>query len=193
MSNTSLLHKRILMRNGHVFIIWSLEKRVDFLGAGSVGAQRTDIPTVFSIDLEKEFLKSSGAHFSSKLPKNIDARSIVAVNARVSESGDSLMVHAENEDPQIYLSEKIRDDNFRWLILEVKMTASVDTVTQVFFRHHPEVGYDELRSAREPAKTGENTLYFLIPASEVAGGIRIDPGMVAGVYQIHGLAIRPII
>ena len=154
---------------------------------------RTADGHTYSIDLEREFSKASNAHFPSQLPPKVDASGIVAVNAQVTGAGGSLIVRAENEDPQVYFSEKIKGDNFTWLILEMKLTASVDTVTQVFFRSRAEEGFNELRSAREATRSGENTLYFLLPADEAEGGIRIDPGMVAGDYIIHSLEIRPII
>ena len=53
--------------------------------------------------------------------------------------------------------------------------------------------YTEALSFRRGIEKGENIVYFQLPADEIVGPIRLDPGKVPGCYIIHSLEFRAIV
>ncbi len=64
---------------------------------------------------------------------------------------------------------------------------------QIFYRTGNQDRFTEALSFRKGIGKGENIVYFQLPADEIVGPVRLDPGKVPGDYIIHSLEFRAIV
>jgi hypothetical protein len=101
-------------------------------------------------------------------------------NGLFGESGDLL---AESNDP--YLVYKIpRTLAGQTLLVHIALTAPQGAgIGQLYYRT-PEAGYNQQDSEWIPLISGENDIYFSVPAEMSKMDLRFDPGVIAGDYHI---------
>jgi len=137
-------------------------------------------------DLGAGFNESTKIFFSAKT--NGGWGMIEALNdAQLAPGQNGLTVKATGTDPQLLLPEF---DLSGPPIVKVVIVSPAATILQIFSRTKSGLDYHEERSAREPLKPGENTVYLKMPMSDASGVLRLDPGAVAGNYLLKELEVR---
>jgi hypothetical protein len=76
------------------------------------------------------------------------------------------------------------------VVVSIAITSPVDMVFQFYYPISPLPGYREDQSKRFHVKKGFNQVYIKLPPNALDGRLRLDPGNVADVYQLHSMEIR---
>ena len=100
-----------------------------------------------------------------------------------SESGLELI--SVNNDPILILPEIII--NKRKIVLTVDLTVPDETFIQIFYKGTLTDDYQESRSVKHRLIKGRSIVQIIIPETRVLGGLRLDPGHLAGHYIIHSI------
>uniref|UniRef100_A0A7C4RRD7 AlgX/AlgJ SGNH hydrolase-like domain-containing protein n=1 Tax=Desulfatirhabdium butyrativorans TaxID=340467 RepID=A0A7C4RRD7_9BACT len=113
-------------------------------------------------------------------------RIVAYKDAELSRHPDGLHITAGN-DPGIVLQlQAVRRQNG---LLRLVIDSPAETMLQLFFKYRPLDGYSEVNSMRFKIHPGTNELTIPLKHQWVGNPLRIDPGMVAGVYVLKKLEL----
>jgi hypothetical protein len=119
-----------------------------------------------------------------------DGRSRSTFESVVPGEGEgALRLTATDDDPRIILPPLDFPEHARPM-LRVDITAPADTVLQVFFATADAPGYCEAHSLVAPLRKGRNRVCLELPALDLVGRLRFDPGTTPGEYTLHSFELR---
>ena len=102
--------------------------------------------------------------------------------------GDHLLIAASGTDPSIVLPALALTPPVQFAV-RVEMTTPADTLVEIFYTTNTAGGFVPDHVVSLPVKAGRNVMLFEINDPEFSGGVRLDPGQVAGKYLLHALEI----
>ncbi len=72
-------------------------------------------------------------------------------------------------------------------LMKIDISVPANTELQLFYKTSTSGAYCEENSVKKTSREGKNQIHLEIPAWEIVGLLRLDPGAVAGKYIIHNI------
>ncbi len=141
-------------------------------------------------NLEYEFQRSSQSLLLLDTPDRL-LRIQPVHDVRIEKQSNQAVLHSSGEDPIVLLPE-FTCRNAKSMVLRLEIKSPEKTETQIFYRTKYQYWFTEALSFRKGIEQGENIVYFQLPADEIVGQVRLDPGKVPGDYIIRSLEFRSI-
>ena len=111
-------------------------------------------------------------------------------NVTVSRTGNGLLIHALNDDPQIILPtlEGVMPGNK--LTVHVQLVSPGPTVLEVFYSTSVVGEFNGAHSVKKPIQKGDNDVVVEFTEPDFKRNIRLDPGMLAGDYILKLVEVK---
>ncbi|MEW6261256.1 MAG: hypothetical protein AB1547_15280, partial [Thermodesulfobacteriota bacterium] len=94
---------------------------------------------------------------------------------------DGLQITAGNDPGVVLQVDTVKQQE---ALLKIVIDSPAETTFQLFFKYHPLDGYSEVNSMRFNIHSGANQLKIPLKPQWVGNPLRIDPGLVSGVYVL---------
>ena len=107
-------------------------------------------------------------------------------NVHLTVEADDLKIEATNNDPSVRLPKFSGGHN----IMEVSVESPATTEMQLFYLLPGQKSFTQPQSEKRTLKAGYNIAYFELPDPSWTGVLRLDPGMVPGVYLIKSIKVK---
>jgi len=107
--------------------------------------------------------------------------------SRIHLENNSLCFRSADSDPYFLLPDLALPGD--GLILKIDLTAPKSTSIQVYYQTEQDKEYSESQSVKKNITAGRQTVFLRLSGEGIRGKLRIDPGMVAGDYQIHEITV----
>jgi hypothetical protein len=142
-------------------------------------------------NLDYEFQRSSSSFLLLDTPDSL-LRIEPLHDVRIEKQSNQVVLHSSGEDPIVLLPEFTCRDA-RSMVLRLEIKSPEKTEVQIFYRTRDQDWFTEGLSFRREIEKGENSVYFQLPADEIVGKVRLDPGKAPGDYIIHSLEFRAVV
>lgn len=96
---------------------------------------------------------------------------------------------ASGIDPSIAFNIPDPKKNLMYII-KVDLQVPKRTIAQLFYKSGTNSNFSENQSLRQIATIDRNEYYFIINGNNFNGSLRLDPGTIAGKYQIRKISVR---
>ena len=100
-------------------------------------------------------------------------------------NGEGVTFTSEGNDPYLILP-KLRLPK-KVKVIKLDISVPENTELQLFYKTSASGAYCEENSVKKTSREGKNQIHLEIPAWEIVGLLRLDPGAVAGQYIIHNI------
>lgn len=107
-------------------------------------------------------------------------------NVHLTAAADNLKIEATNNDPSVHLPKFSGGHD----IVEVSVESPATTEMQLFYLLPGQKSFTQPQSEKRTLKAGHNIAYFELPDPSWTGVLRLDPGMVPGVYLINSIKVK---
>ncbi len=107
-------------------------------------------------------------------------------NVHLTAESEGLKIEATNNDPSVHLPEFTGGHD----IVEVVVESPATTEMQLFYLLPGQKSFTEPQSEKRPLRSGHNVVYFELPDPAWTGVLRLDPGMMPGVYLIRSIKAK---
>lgn len=101
----------------------------------------------------------------------------------VAQTPEGLVIHSQTDDPQFGLTRLRPSATAKWTV-HIQLSSPAVTTVEVFYNTSKAPSFDAAHSVRKPLQKGDNDVTIEFTEPDFQGGIRIDPGEVAGDYTI---------
>ena len=142
-------------------------------------------------NLEYEFQRSLQSFLLLNAPESL-LRIEPLHDVRIEKQSNQVVLHSFGGDPIVLLPE-LTCRNAQSMVLRLEIKSPEKTEAQIFYRTRNQGQFTEALSFRKEIGKGENIVYFQLPADEIVGQVRLDPGKVPGDYIIRSLEFRAIV
>ena len=142
-------------------------------------------------NLDVEFQRSSRSFLLLDTPDSL-LRIQPLHDVRIEKQFNQVVLHSSGENPYVLLPE-VTCRNAPSMVLRLEIKSPEKTEVQIFYRTREQKRYTEALSFRRRIDKGENVVYFQLPADEIVGQVRLDPGKVPGDYIIRSIECRAIV
>lgn len=96
-----------------------------------------------------------------------------------------------NDPSMFFYFPESKNDKVYMMRVDIKVPDR--TMVQLFFKPSSNHNFTENDSLRCLVNTGQNKCYFNLYGSQLKGGLRLDPGTVAGQYRLESIVIREVL
>ena len=144
-------------------------------------------PGISVTDAEASTVENNVLAFS--LAANLRAEDFPHSNQMIVEAvADGLLFQSLGEDSYVVLPPIQRSPSGP-LAVRLDLTSPADTVVELFYTTHGYPGFSPAQVISASVRAGRVTLLFQINDPYFSGGLRFDPGQVAGEYKLHSVEL----
>jgi len=102
---------------------------------------------------------------------------------------NSIRITSIGNDPYFSI-EKFSGNYGSTTILRIHMTAMFNTILKVYYQTRSKPNFSESKTEQIKFNKGTNFIYLVIDDFDFNGQVRIDPGTISGVYEIHEIIVK---
>ncbi len=141
----------------------------------SIKQQFDDSKTVIRITPKNFFRKVAG--FSKDIQDNVKTQN------------DQVIITSRGRDPYFNIV-GLAGKNINEILISISVEVPEDTILNIYYQTRTDPNYSDSKTLKRNVYKGKNKLYLKLDESDFNGNMRIDPGMVKGIYKLDGIFIK---